>query len=199
MGIDFDAILKRAKKKNQRKEATVKKPELITLSLKPQLVPRIIQLPSPNKSSGPGRIIDMIVIHATVGAFAPSVDWLRKRDRPNRTSAHYVIAKDGGIVQLVAEADKAWHAGHGRWNDRGGINTRSLGLELENANDGKDPYPKEQLEATLWLCARACRKHPITLVNVVGHADVDPKRKTDPEGFPWKIFRAALFDALTQP
>lgn len=213
MGIDFDALFKRAKKKNQRKEVAVEKPVLIELSLRPLLRPRIIQLPSPHRSkcslkdgvrSWKGRSgkilrarLDMLIIHSTVGAFAPSVDWLRKHRRTKRSSAHYVIAKDGGIVQLVAEADKAWHAGYGRWNGRGGINSRSLGLELENANDGKDSYPKEQLEATLWLCHRACQRYPITLFNVVGHVDVDPKRKTDPKGFPWEIFRAALYDAVT--
>lgn len=182
----------------------------------PQLRPRIVQLPSLNrtkctlnrgvrswKGRGSVRIsrvkIDMTVIHSTAGAFVPSLDWLRKRDRPTRTSAHYIVAKDGGIVQLVDDSDQAWHAGYGRWDGRGGINARSLGIELENANDSKDPYPVSQIESCLWLCVRAHHQYGIPQRNVVGHNHVDPQRKTDPAGFPWEDFRASLSDAVAKP
>lgn len=154
---------------------------------------RIVKLPSPNFTLQPKRHrVSIIVLHATEGSFASAVDWLRKGDRPNRTSAHYVVAKDGGVVQLVEEAGISWHAGFGKWKGEGKINNRSIGIELANANDGKDPYPVDQLEATMYLCAAACREFGIQPEDVVGHCHVDPKRKTDPAGFPWEDFRASL-------
>jgi len=150
-------------------------------------------LPSLNRRKGPaGRNIELVVIHATAGAFAPSVDWLRNRKRQNRTSAHYVIAKSGAIIQLIKEDDYAWHAGYGRWGGRGAMNARSIGIELENANDGLDHYPQAQIESCLWLTLRACWKHGRRPENVVGHFHVDPERKTDPDGFPFEEFRSAL-------
>ncbi len=160
---------------------------------------RIVKLPSPNFTLQPkGHRVSMIVLHATVGGFASAVDWLRKGDRDDRTSAHYVVAKDGGVVQLVDENDASWHAGFGKWKGDGKINNRSIGIELENANDGEDAYPIEQLESTMWLCVRCCRSDSIAPEDVVGHCHVDPKRKTDPVGFPWEDFRASLKRHLKQ-
>ena len=168
--------------------------------IEPFLRPSPVWLPSPNRERGrwtgrrPNRRpvkVKLLVLHATVGGFVGSVDWLRK-PRRKATSAHYVISKTGEILQIVSERDTAFHAGYGRWGGRGGVNARSIGFELENRNDGRDPYPKAQLEATLWLCLRAARKYRLRAEQVIGHFHVDPKRKTDPRGFPWDKFRKSL-------
>ncbi len=177
--------------------------------IQPVLKPAIIRLPSPNRSKGrkiksKGKKyslvigIDLIVLHATVGTFVSAVDWLRNGKRKNRTSCHYIVEKDGGIVQIVDEADTAWHA-VGKWGGGGSVNARSIGIELVNKNNGRDPYPAAQLESTMWLCVKICTEWGIKPDDVVGHLHVDSrknskgvKRKTDPARFPWKRFRKSL-------
>lgn len=87
---------------------------------------------SPNQS---GAITpEYLVIHFTKGASASSsVSWLVNPDA--RASAHLVIGRDGGITQLVAFNRKAWHAGRSRWAGRSGLNSCSIGIELDNRGD----------------------------------------------------------------
>lgn len=157
----------------------------------------IVDRPTLNYIAGrDGHAIDMIVLHSTEGSYQGAVDWLRNYDRPNRTSAHYVIAKDGRVSRLVEERDIAWHAGGGIWDGRRSVNQRSVGIELENRDDGVDPFTEIQLNRAMGLCARICDKHGVDVDDVVGHADVDPGRKDDPLGFPWGRFRKALTEHL---
>ena len=160
----------------------------------PKLQEAIPLLLTPNRRPVRGhRRLELVILHATgKGGLISAVDWLRNARRKNRTSAHYVIGRDGAIVQLAPERDITWHAGHGHWAGWGRINSRSIGIELVNRNDGSEGYPLSQLEACMWLCVRAARKHRRRPEQVVGHADVDPRRKTDPFGFPWTQFRASM-------
>lgn len=66
---------------------------------------------SPNYAVGPTKKI-AIVLHFTLGAYRGAVEWLSNANRPNRSSAHFVIGRNQGeIVQLVKLTDIAWHAG----------------------------------------------------------------------------------------
>lgn len=66
---------------------------------------------SPNYALGPTKKI-AIVLHFTLGSYKGAVEWLSNANRPNRSSAHFVIGRNSGeIVQLVKVADIAWHAG----------------------------------------------------------------------------------------
>ena len=66
---------------------------------------------SPNYAVGPTRKV-VVVLHFTLGAYAGAVSWLSNANRPNRSSAHFVIGrKEGEIIQLVKISDVAWHAG----------------------------------------------------------------------------------------
>lgn len=159
----------------------------------------IVWSPSPNYQTIKTRKVELVVLHATAGAFRGAISWLRKKNRKHRTSAHYVISKAGEVVQLVSEDAVSWHGGRGRWLGKGGINGRSIGIEMENLNDGTDPYPEKLLESTLWLTLQACRRYGIPAEDVVGHADIDPKRKTDPREFPWLRFRYSLERELQIP
>lgn len=66
---------------------------------------------SPNYSVGPTKKI-AVVLHFTLGAYRGAVEWLSNANRPNRSSAHFVIGRNPGeAVQLVNVSDIAWHAG----------------------------------------------------------------------------------------
>lgn len=158
-------------------------------------IPGIDFKASPNHSVRDGAQIEMIVIHATVGSYASSLNWLR--NPVSRVSTHYLIRKDGLVTQLVADDRAAWHAGTSAWRgmNSGAIQHCSIGIELENANDGHDPYPAAQLTATRALCQILITRYGILRGNVVRHLDIAiPKgRKTDPAGLDWPQFADALF------
>lgn len=87
-------------------------------------------VPSPNYSKRKEKI-DTIVIHFTAnGSLDGAVSWFKN---PNsKVSAHYLIDRDGTIVQMVKEQDKAWHAGRSSLGGRRDVNQRSIGIELVN-------------------------------------------------------------------
>lgn len=152
------------------------------------------------KPGTPDRI-RMVVLHSTAGSYPGDFKWLRQGGTPGReVSVHYYISKRGQIFQLVADQDIAWHAGVSRWEVDGrtvfGCNDVSVGIELENRNDGRDPYPPEQYAAALWLTRELVQKYRIPPAQVVRHLDIAPGRKTDPAGFPWQRFLAEVFAGL---
>jgi len=66
---------------------------------------------SPNFAKGTSKKLGF-VLHGTLGSYAGAVEWLLKGDRPNPSSAHYIIGKkDGEVIQLVKNEDVAWHCG----------------------------------------------------------------------------------------
>ena len=80
----------------------------------------------------------IIVLHATEqGSAQESLDTLRSRNSGGKVSAHYLIGEDGRLYQLVADAERAWHAGGGRWGTITDLNSASIGIELDN--DGIEP------------------------------------------------------------
>lgn len=120
-------------------------------------------------------------------------------------SAHYTIARDGTVARLVAENDRAWHAGKSVMpNDgREGVNAFSIGIELMASHPDDDPtvvtfedaYTEAQYAALNALIADICSRHNIT--SVVGHDEIAPGRKTDPGPlFQWERVRTADFQPL---
>jgi N-acetylmuramoyl-L-alanine amidase len=105
-------------------------------------------------------------------------------------SAHYVVLQDGYIVQLVAEARRAWHAGASAWAGETDVNSRSIGIEVANPghDHGYPDFPKRQIAAVTALCRSILTRHHIPADRILGHSDVAPSRKKDPgEKFPWKV------------
>jgi N-acetylmuramoyl-L-alanine amidase len=147
---------------------------------------------SPNYSARQ-RAITMLVLHATAGSYESALAWLT--NRASRVSTHYLIRKDGHIDQLVPDTLVAWHAGRSAWRGQSNLNESSIGIELENDNTGHDPYPEAQQQALLALCKHLVEKYHIQPINVVRHLDIAlPRgRKSDPAGFPFLPFLAALF------
>jgi N-acetylmuramoyl-L-alanine amidase len=154
----------------------------------------MIERPSPNFDARPaGRPIDMVVIHYT-GMRSAKAAVARLCDLEAGVSAHYVIDEDGSVIRLVGEAKRAWHAGQAWWRGEADINARSIGVELINPGHefGYRAFPEAQMSALEGLAHAILGRHPIAARNVVGHADVAPRRKRDPgELFDWQRLAAA--------
>jgi len=150
--------------------------------------------PSPNFDE---RRVAFVVIHYTADDTAAVA--LRTLTSPAaKVSAHYLVARDGDIVQLVDERARAWHAGESRWGAVDDLNSASIGIELDN--DGRAPFPAPQIEALLRLLADLRLRHGFPPANVLGHADVAPTRKTDPGPlFPWRTLAAHGFGLWCDP
>ena len=106
-----------------------------------------------------------------------------------RVSSHFLIRRNGGIVQFVPCQKRAWHAGASSWKGRARCNDFSLGIELE----GSDfvPFTDAQYVSLQRLTRRLLRVYPIS--NIMGHSDIAPTRKTDPgPHFDWDRYRTAL-------
>lgn len=99
-----------------------------------------------------------------------------------RVSAHFLIRRDGRLVQFVACTQRAWHAGESSWRNRSRCNDFSIGVELEGTDTR--PYTAAQYRALGRLARALMRRYPIA--DIVGHSDVAPGRKTDPgPAFDW--------------
>lgn len=104
-------------------------------------------------------------------------------------SAHFLVRRDGALVQFVPAGRRAWHAGASRWRGRARCNDFSLGVELEGVDT--DAFADAQYEALARL-ARALRA-ALPLRHLAAHSDVAPGRKTDPGArFAWPRFLALL-------
>ena len=110
---------------------------------------------------------------------------LAAQDSSRSVSAHYLISRDGKIMQLVDERHRAWHAGASQWGNSTDINSASIGIELDN--NGEEPFAEPQITALLALLRDISTRYSIPTANYLAHADVAPKRKTDPSRyFPWQ-------------
>ena len=140
-------------------------------------------MPSPNLDA---RRAVIIVLHATEQDSAQeSLDTLRTANSGGPVSAHYLLGDDGRIYQLVADADRAWHAGGGRWGTLTDLNSASIGIEIDN--DGSEPYTDAQIAALLRLLDDLTARLSIPKTQVIAHADLAPTRKRDPGAhFPWQ-------------
>jgi N-acetylmuramoyl-L-alanine amidase len=140
---------------------------------------------------------DFVILHHTSDDTVEQA--LRSLTNPLReVSAHYLIARDGRIIQLVDERARAWHAGESKWGADTDINSASLGIELDN--NGHEPFPEVQISALLRLLADIEARYHIPVANFLGHADVAPGRKTDPSRyFPWSTLAQHGFGLWCDP
>ena len=151
-------------------------------------------VPSPNfNPRSPG----FVVIHYTSSASAAHAQ--RTLTNPlAEVSAHYLIERDGTILQLVDERARAWHAGDSRWGATVDLNSASIGIELDN--DGFEPFAPALIESLLLLLADLRERHHVPAANVVGHSDVAPTRKRDPGPlFPWRTLAEHGFGLWCEP
>lgn len=162
--------------------------------------------PSPNfDARAAGTMIDLLVIHnisLPPGQFGgpfigqlfcnqldcdahPYFDQLR----PLRVSAHFVIQRDGQLLQFVSANDRAWHAGVSSFQGRERCNDFSIGIELEGTDF--EPFTALQYQVLASLSAALLRRYPLR--DVAGHEHIAPGRKTDPGPFfEWPQFQRDL-------
>jgi len=108
----------------------------------------------------------------------------------SRVSCHYLVDENGGIVQMVDENMRAWHAGISVWNSETDVNSSSVGIEIHNPGHlfGYPEFPKAQMDAVAELGREIAERHAIRPENVLAHSDVAPLRKSDPgEKFNWRM------------
>jgi N-acetyl-anhydromuramoyl-L-alanine amidase len=165
-----------------------------------------LRQPSPNCDVRPaGSVIDLLVIHnisLPPGQFGgpfiadlfgnrldcdahPYFDQLRTL----RVSAHFLIRRDGAVIQFVSANERAWHAGLSSFGGRERCNDFSIGIELEGSDF--EPFAAPQYAALAALTAGLQARYPLTAV--AGHEHIAPQRKTDPGPFfDWARYRQAI-------
>lgn len=107
-------------------------------------------------------------------------------------SSHYVVSRDGKVVQMVNDYLRAQHAGAGKWGNEADMNSASIGIEMDN-NGTTDIWTDAQINSLCSLLATLKKKYNIPTANFIGHADYAPGRKNDPKNFPWKTLAAKGF------
>ena len=103
-----------------------------------------------------------------------------------KVSAHYVICKDGTVHHMLNDYLRAWHGGIAKWGNNTDINSSSIGIEIDN--NGFEPFEPKQIESLLNLLSILKNKYRIPETNFIGHADIAPTRKNDPNiTVPWSL------------
>lgn len=103
-----------------------------------------------------------------------------------KVSAHYVICKDGTIHHMLNDYLRAWHGGISKWGNNTDLNSSSIGIELDN--NGFEPFDSAQINSLVLLLGELKKSYSIPDANFIGHSDIAPKRKVDPNvQFPWSL------------
>jgi N-acetyl-anhydromuramoyl-L-alanine amidase len=166
-------------------------------------------VPSPNRDARPeGVAPEIIVVHAIslpqgiyggpdierffTNALDPAGHPFYREIHDLRVSAHFLVRRDGEIVQFVPVSQRAWHAGRSWCEGRDRVNDFSIGIELEGCDD--EPFAPPQYDALVRLTRELMQRYPgIRKDRIYAHSDVAPGRKTDPGPFfDWKRYLAQL-------
>jgi N-acetylmuramoyl-L-alanine amidase len=103
----------------------------------------------------------------------------------SQVSAHYVICKDGTVHHMLNDYLRAWQAGVSKWGNNTDINSSSVGIEIDN--NGFEPFTDQQITSLLTLLETLKKAYSIPPANFIGHEDIAPTRKNDPNVyFPWR-------------
>jgi AmpD protein len=164
------------------------------------------RVPSPNcDPRPPGTTVDLVLIHsislppgeygggAVEQLFTNRLDWQAhpyfESIRGLRVSAHFLIRRDGGLLQFVSCDERAWHAGRSAWRGRDACNDFSVGIELEGLEGER--FEAAQYERLGGLIGRLATRYPIAAV--AGHEHVALGRKRDPgPGFDWALLKRSV-------
>jgi AmpD protein len=169
------------------------------------------RVPSPNRDARPdGAEVSLLLVHAISlppgeyggdaieQLFTNQLDWdahpYYDQIRGLQVSAHFLVRRDGELLQFVSCDARAWHAGPSVWQGRANCNDYSVGIELEGLEGGH--FEAVQYEVLALLIAELAAHYPIA--SVAGHEHVAPGRKLDPgPGFDWPLLIALT--ATTAP
>jgi N-acetylmuramoyl-L-alanine amidase len=137
---------------------------------------------SPNHSARPTGVKPrLIVLHADASpSHLSSINHIL--NPASDVSYHYIIARDGGITQLVPDAKRAWHAGISQFFGVPDCNDYSIGVSFSNKNDGVEQYDSRALAMGIELVASLMKAHGIGLDCITTHEAIARPmgRKTDP-------------------
>jgi AmpD protein len=169
-------------------------------------IPEARQVPSPNFGPRPGGTeVSLAVIHSISlppgkyggdeieRLFTNRLDWdahpYYQQIRGATVSSHFLIRRDGELLQFVSCEDRAWHAGRSSWQGRENCNDYSIGIELEGLEG--ELFEAEQYAVLAALLQALAQRYPLQAV--VGHEHVSPGRKIDPgPGFDWPQLKTLL-------
>ena len=175
--------------------------DLVTLLKENPSIQTINQLPKASDWVGTTnfdlRKPNFVVIHHTA---QNSCEQTLKTFTLERTkvSAHYVICKDGTIHHMLNDYMRAWHGGISKWGNNSDLNSSSIGIELDN--NGFEPFDSAQINSLLLLLAQLKENYKIPDANFIGHADIAPKRKVDPNiQFPWLLLAQKGYGLWFEP
>lgn len=155
--------------------------------------PGVERIDSPNCDDRPvGTPIELIVVHSIslppgqYGGTAISELFTNRLDpgaHPYfaslgdlRVSAHFLVRRNGRLVQFVSCRQRAWHAGPSCWRGRAACNDYSIGIEFEGVDDA--PFEIQQYRVGRALIAAVRTAYPIS--GIAAHSEIAPGRKTDP-------------------
>jgi N-acetylmuramoyl-L-alanine amidase len=151
-------------------------------------LPHVVQV-SPNYGERKdGKSINCLVLHYTgMRSSREACDWLC--NEASHVSSHYLIDEFGGLVHMVDESKRAWHAGVSTWFDEDDINSTSIGIEIHNlGHHGYSDFPEQQMQTVVALCQDILKRNSIAQRLVLAHSDIAPGRKVDPgEKFNWRM------------
>ena len=158
------------------------------LAAPPSYYPPIDWIPASRSNYDVGRsaAIRMIVIHETDGSYISAVNWfLNPR---SRVSAHYIVrAWGGGITQLVAEGDTAYHARN--------ANPYSIGIETEYNPRQAIWHTDAQFRSTALLTCAIARRYgiPTDRAHILGHRELPDANHADPgPTWNWNYFMSLV-------
>lgn len=148
---------------------------------------------SPNSGERPlGALVNAVVLHATAtDTGQEAVNTFL--DPASKRSSHFIIDRNGAIIEMVAPRRQAWHAGVSAMDGVPNLNDYSVGVEMVDRNDGQ-PYSDVQYAAAAALIRRLRVRYNIPDNRIVSHAAValPPGRKSDPVGFDFTRLFATL-------
>lgn len=167
---------------------------------------RAQRIDSPNFGERPKHAqIDLLVIHSISlppgvyggneieALFTNQLDWdahpYFAQIRGMQVSSHFVIRRDGGLLQFVSCDKRAWHAGVSHYRGRDNCNDDSIGIELEGLEG--ETFEAAQYDTLSVVCKELMKNYPIA--HIAGHEDIAPGRKFDPgAGFDWQSLQDKL-------
>jgi N-acetyl-anhydromuramoyl-L-alanine amidase len=164
------------------------------------------RVPSPNRDARPdGAAVSLLLLHAIslppgeyggdaierlfTNTLDPGAHPYFAEIAGLEVSSHFLVRRDGALLQFVPAHERAWHAGASTWRGRGRCNDFSLGVELEGSEEQDFAHVQYVTLAALARCLRAA----LPLRDVAAHSEVAPGRKTDPgPRFDWSRLLADL-------
>ena len=144
--------------------------------------------PNFNSQKRSKKQIRFIVVHYT-GMKSENAAINKLTNIQSQVASHYLITRNGKIINLVPDLYIAWHAGISSWKTLNSLNKNSIGIEITNPGHqfGYKKFSKNQINSLINLSKFLIKKYKINKRNILGHSDIAPDRKKDPgEKFPWE-------------